>query len=400
MDKSIDYELIKAKRITPENENFFFGYYDIKSWSKSGKYHLYHKVDFWQRMPTMDDVAKIGVIDMETGEVKELDSTTAWNFQQGSLLTWNPAAPDDEIIFNVRTKDGYKCKILNIHTGASRLLDYPIANVAPNGKYGVSINFSRMYDFRPGYGYHGIEDPFKNENHPKDDGVYFVDFETGKGKLIISLDELWNMTCSSTTEEGKVLVNHINFNTDSSRFVMLFRVACTPKDGGKGRKWWTATLSANADGSDVYLWSGFSIASHYNWRDPEHLLIYAVPCDVSDTGANKLELGVWTDKSHICEMVDTEYFKGDGHCSYSPDRKFVMYDSYPNVEGYRSLYVYDLENKKGTTLGRYYSYPKLSLDIRTDFHPRWSPSGKSISFDSNHEGFRGIYTMDLSSIVG
>lgn len=397
--KAIDYERMPARRITPENENFFFGYYDMQPWSGSGRYHLCHKVGFWQRMPTMDDRAEIGMIDMQTGAYTPLDGTTAWNFQQGAMLTWNPSAPDDEIIFNVRTERGYQCKILNIHTGASRLLDYPLANVAPNGKYGVSINFARMYDFRPGYGYHGIDDPFGAVSHPADDGVYLVDLDTGRGKLVLSLDTLWQLARTEGMAEGKVLVNHINFNTDGSRFVMLFRIVYPPKDAREHSLWKTATISANADGSEPFLWHGFSDASHYNWRDPLHLVIYATPGAEPADGTAGWELGVWTDRTHLYELVDTGFFKRDGHCNYSPDGRFLLYDSYADGQGYRDLYVYDLERKEGMTLGRYYSYPELPVDIRTDFHPRWSRDGKSISFDSNHEGFRGIYTMDLSTIV-
>ena len=151
--------------------------------------------------------------------------------------------------------------------------------------------------------------------------------------------------------------------------------------------------------SEPFLWHGFSDASHYNWRDPLHLVIYATPGAEPADGTAGWELGVWTDRTHLYELVDTGFFKRDGHCNYSPDGRFLLYDSYADGQGYRDLYVYDLERKEGMTLGRYYSYPELPVDIRTDFHPRWSRDGKSISFDSNHEGFRGIYTMDLSTIV-
>ena len=30
--------------------------------------------------------------------------------------------------------------------------------------------------------------------------------------------------------------------------------------------------------------------------------------------------------------------------------------------------------------------------------PRFSPDGKIISFDSTHEGYRGIYTVDMDEI--
>ena len=83
----------------------------------------------------------------------ELAETTAWNFQQGSLLRWNPVAPNDEIIYNSNENGQYKGVILNIKTGEKRFTDRPLANVDSSGNYGLGMNFSRLYDFRPGYGY-------------------------------------------------------------------------------------------------------------------------------------------------------------------------------------------------------------------------------------------------------
>jgi len=45
-------------------------------------------------------------------------------------------------------------------------------------------------------------------------------------------------------------------------------------------------------------------------------------------------------------------------------------------------------------------HPKDPGIFRVDLHPRFSPDGKWISFDSTHEGFgRQIYRMNISSII-
>jgi len=38
-------------------------------------------------------------------------------------------------------------------------------------------------------------------------------------------------------------------------------------------------------------------------------------------------------------------------------------------------------------------------DIRSDLHNRWSRNGSLVSFDSTHEGFRGLYIINLEDIL-
>jgi hypothetical protein len=39
------------------------------------------------------------------------------------------------------------------------------------------------------------------------------------------------------------------------------------------------------------------------------------------------------------------------------------------------------------------------MEIRCDLHPRWNRAGDAISFDSLHEGFRGVYSMEIGSLL-
>jgi Tol biopolymer transport system component len=119
----------------------------------------------------------------------------------------------------------------------------------------------------------------------------------------------------------------------------------------------------------------------------------------AELGSEGPQLYVLKDKTHEGEIIDKNFFLRDGHDSYSPDRNWMLYDSYPDNEGYRHLYLYNLNKKKGIILGSYYSYPNITGDFRCDLHPRWNRSGNAISFDSIHEGHRHIYYMDLKEIM-
>ncbi len=105
-----------------------------------------------------------------------------------------------------------------------KTLPLPIANISPDGTKALSINFSRLYDYRPGYGYCNIQDPHFDDIKPKDDGVFLIDLNSGEYSLLISYEKLWELFAKDTKNKNdKIIINHINFNHNGSRFVMLLR---------------------------------------------------------------------------------------------------------------------------------------------------------------------------------
>lgn len=393
--KQIKQQLLPIERLTREPGQYFFGYYDLQPWSADGRHHLCHRVDFRDRLPAATDRAELGMVRMQDGEFIPLAETYAWNFQQGAMLQWNPARPDEEIIYNAVIDSAYKGVIRNIVTGAERILSRPIANVDPTGRWGLSTNFSRQFDFRPGYGYAGIEDPFKHEPAPKDDGIFLVDMASGESRLILPLDSFRAFFPDVPPTADKLMLNAITFNTDGTRFLALVRNM--PRPGASHVHWSTVVLTANTDGSDVHRLIGPGYASHYHWRDPGHVLFYARPDHQDKDG-----LFLVHDHTNEAEAINPAYFTFDGHCNYSPDRNFLLYDSYPDEEGYRKLLLYDLRKRQAFTLAILLSERPGSiptLDIRCDLHPRWNRDGTAISFDSIHEGHRHVYWMDVTGIV-
>lgn len=386
-----------AVRVTPADGHWFFGYYDIPAFDPAGQRHLCLNVPFMDRLPGASDEAQLYCIDLASGARRPIGSTTAWNFQQACMLQWHPTEPDT-VIYNLRCGDreypektecGYGAIVKNLATGESRLLDRPVANVARTGDYAVSINFDRMYDFRPGYGYAGQRDRFYDAPHPEDDGVFLTDLRTGKSRLIVSLQRIWEFVGGHFGgADKKICVNHITFNTDGTRIVFLVR-----NFYGEGENWSTALLTCGTQGDDLFLLSDFAYASHYHWRDPKVVCFHSEGRELGDLGPQLYEL---TDLTHEGRAVDTGFFVRDGHNSYSPDLEWMLYDSYP-IDGCRELYLYDLVTHRGGLLGRYEVMPYSVVDIRCDLHPLWRPDGNALSFDSVHEGYRGLYTIDLSA---
>ncbi len=382
-----NYRNLSLKRISPADGQYFFGYYDLQPFSGNGMMHLVHKAPFWQRLQIKGDVCEIGIL--TDGKYRRITETLAWNFQQGAMLQWDPTASNDRIIYNDIIDLGFVGKVLDINSGDERLLERPVANVSRDGKYALSINFARMYDFRPGYGYAYFEDEFKNVNHPENDGVFVIDMASGKASLVLSLDEIWKMSGKYFDRDRKLVINHITFSPDASKFVLLVRNF--PDPGAPHR---TCVIVADRDGKNARILCDYCYFSHYWWNDNNTITAF---CD-----GNGLPFGdeitnyVYDLVGDKSRKLSGRYFKDeDNHMSDEKTCRFMLNDTYPDSARIQKLCVYDKDTDENIFLAGFYSPEFPIIDIRCDLHPRWSRDGKAITFDSTHEGFRGVYSFDF-----
>ena len=389
MKTAIETAGVKARVITPNyNGHYFFGYYDLQPFDSTGRYHLCHKAPFEDRIPDKDDLCGLGAIDLQTGTFIQYAETNAWNFQQGAFLRWYQ--DDNHILFNVREDGAYRCCILNIQTGERRILPMAVADTTRDGKYAVCVNFSRIFDFRPGYGYAGIKDPFFDEKAPEDDGVFLMDLETGAVKQLLNYQTMRDAFFKEPYSNGKLLVNHINFNPSGTHYAMLFRNFI---ENGIG--WKTQLLTGDLEGK-LYCMSDFGFHSHYNWKNDNELLIFSGYSDEHrDDG-----LYLFENLTGKAEKLPQPNPDKDIHCLYSPNRRYILGDGYPDADGYRAIHLIDTVKHTDTIIGRYYSIMRTRADweYRCDLHARFDPTGRFVSFDSNHIGRRCVCLLDLDGL--
>ena len=379
---------LPAEQVTPSGKHHFFGYYDKFPWDSSGRYFLALQVDFIDRPPNPEDVATVGMVDLSSGEWHALDETRVWNWQQGTMLQWVGSAPDRQIIYNSLEGERYGAVIRDVHTGETRTLPRPVYALSPDGSQAVTLNFSRVHRCRRGYGYEELPDPWEADDHPKEDGIYQMDLQTGDSRLIVTLDQIVQVRHDETMDGCQHWFNHLQFNTAGTRFLFLHRWA-HPEAGR-----YTRLFTANPDGSDVCCVADHQLVSHFDWRDEGHILAWARQNDIGSY------FFLFTDKSDEVAIVGKDVMTADGHCSYSPDRKWILNDTYPSKEeSKRGLYLFRTEDDRRIDIGRFYSPPEVTGEIRCDLHPRWNRDGTKICFDSVHEGERQIYAIDVAEVV-
>lgn len=369
----------RCKAVSPKDRYCFFGYYDKCPWDEKEEYFLFHQVSFQDRPPQKGDKALICLLELKTMKISILGETHAWNFQQGAMLQWLPGR---RIIYNDREEDRFVSRILDLGSGKERIIPRAVSAVSPNGKYALSLNFSRIAKWRPGYGYEGLKDKYENDRWPENDGVYFVDLETGKYRLIITFAQALDFRKDRNIRKYFSYFNHTFFSRDSKRFLVLNLWL-----EGKNRK--ERCLTSDLEGKEIYDLIDSYLISHYDWKNASELIIWT---EINEQG------GFWLveDRTKNYRLVSEKMQKDDGHCSYSKDEKLILLDSY-TVENYRPLSIFDTEKEKEILLGKFYCAPQIFQrgELRCDLHPRWSRSERFVSFDSIHEGYRRVYVMEL-----
>lgn len=184
-------------------------------------------------------------------------------------------------------------------------------------------------------------------------------------------------------------INHIQLNPSGTRFGVLHRFKKSNSTGII-----TRLFTANLDGSDIYLLNPNRMNSHYDWKDDTYLLIWAgVQGSTIENPVHRFIL--FRDRTKDFWIVGESILTSDGHCSYSPDRKWILTDTYPDKNNLQSLLLFEPESNRLVELGRFFSPLLFRGEIRCDMHPRWSRDGKAICFDSTMDGMRRLYVMDL-----
>lgn len=377
-----------AKAITHGPKHHFFGYYGICPWNATGQYHLCLQSDFHDRPPAAGDTAVVGLVDMETGKFEGVAETQAWNLQQGSMLHWLPTAPDRLITYNAREEDRFVGVVQDIHSGQKRILPYPISAMSRNGRQALGLNYARLKSLRPVVGYAGLPDPFADQNHPADDGVYTMDTETGEASVLVSYEEARDFLSDyEEVQARKIWFNHTIINRDDSRVAFVVRYRDETREIRH-----TILLSASMDGGDLRVVTDLG-ASHFDWLTEELIFGWV-------TMKEGQKYYLINDRTGAYEAVRPDILTKNGHCSFTRDGTWLLTDEYPDENSRQALLLWHMAEERLVVLGRFHSPEPFRGEIRCDMHPRWSRDERKVSFDSIHEGTRQIYVADVAEITG
>ena len=268
----------------------------------------------------------------------------------------------------------------SVFTSNKKIIPWPVSAVSPNGKEAVCINFARLRLTRPDYGYGGTgQNPKKDDPFPADDGLFLVNLETGKAKLLVSIEQVKSLV-PAIEDTGMEYFNHTLFSRDGSKIFWLARAY---------KYWNTTAFTINKDGTELRRcfpdeWGG----SHFDWLDGNNLMVTA-----------KYEGKAY---GHILFTVGKSNYKRlgnglldyDGHGTFSPDGKWMITETYPDNELHeQKLYLMDMKSQAVLSFGRFIEPPEFTRGWRCDLHSRWNPESNMIGFNSTLTGSRQVYVI-------
>ncbi len=380
---------VPARAVTRGPKHHWFGYYDKCPWSSDGQHLLANENSYVDRQPKPGESIAVGMVNLKhNDEWVELGRTSAWCWQQGTMLQWLGTAPDREVIYNTAIDGKPGSVVLDIVSGRTRSLPLPIYAVSLDGKQAVTLDFARLHRLRPGYGYATYNERFANEAAPEQLGIWWMDTSTEKHNLILTLKQLAAFKPDPRFAGAHHWVNHLQFNTDGTRFVFLHRWKAPEAKG-----WQTRMLTAKPDGTDLRIALDDGMISHFDWRDDRTLLAWA---KTAKSGNKFYTIDAITGETQI---VGDGILTQDGHCSYSPDRKWVLNDTYPDRQRLQWLMLFKVANGRRFDLNQFHSPPAFTGPFRCDLHPRWNRDGTMVCIDGCHGDTRQVYVLDVSDVV-
>jgi hypothetical protein len=369
-------------------KHHFFGYYEKSPWNASQTRMLAHEVDFNDRAPQPDDRLTLGLIHLPDKRFHPVAETLAWNWQQGAMLQWHPDDRERLFLHNDRRADRFVGVVRDTEGAEIRVYDRPIYAVLPDGKTAHSVNFARLADLRPGYGYAGLVDAFADDPHPAEDGLWQIDLVSGESRLAVSLDALASRQPKATMRDGMHYINHVQ-PSRSGRWIAFFHIWTVGERG-----WEVRLYVCRPDGSELRCLLDSGKVSHYDWHGDDAILVWANHPETGKPHFLHLPL------DGAVSIFGGQSLSEDGHCTFSPDRRWVLNDTYPDRFDMRTLMLVKWPGGERTDIARLHS-PKSKWwgEVRCDLHPRWSPYGKQVCIDSVHEGTRQMYVINMSELM-
>lgn len=352
----------------------FFGYYDRSPFNTERSYLLFYRSPISTKFnPRLNTPIELVLWDNWQEQIIKIWKIWSYNWQQGSKAQW---ISNYEFIFNNydSNTNSYIAIVVDINNLSEKRLEYPSYESCKD--FCLTLNFNRLSQLRPDYGYRNIVPQDLNDNN---DGVFIHHFKNNKTELIISISDLCKLSFKESMKGAQHKVNHIMLTPDGSKFMFMHRWI---KNGIKEDRLYIYDFSAKT----LRCVADYGMVSHCYWWSDYIIGYMKGPSGLP--GYYKID----TKDASINLLSDYIQYFGDGHPSIY--QNMMVFDTYPDSQRLKYLYMYDLIGEKLIELGSFKEALGYECQCRCDLHPRLVDQN-IISFDSTHSGTRCFCVLTL-----
>ena len=364
------------------NHDIFFGYYDVTPFNETESKMLAcrrsrsAKISIQRKL-----VLEVGYFDLEQNHMNfhMVGETTTWSWQMAARLQWLPKSGRELVIFNKNHGSDAGAEIIDVTTNTVEAqFKKPIFSVDPSGQKALSLNFARLEQMRPGYGFIVDNQQISKDNAPVDDGIFLLNLHSGQADLVFSLRQAAELKPQASMIGARHYFNHLVWNPDGKR-ALLFHI--WQNSGERNIR----VITLDTDNWTPFLLTNENHVSHYCYLDAQRLLLYCTYKGLQGYHVFRDSFG-YEETFPVCDKL------GDGHPSQHPKSDRVLTDTMINSFGERDLLLINCDGET-RRIGSFATHLWAPRAQRCDLHPRWSPTGNLISLDTTHTGKREMLVV-------
>ncbi|NGM87291.1 glycosyl transferase [Parapusillimonas sp. SGNA-6] len=372
-----------VRPVGEERLNTFFGYYD-KAPVSDDNFLLCHATT----RPTdkKPDGAGVSVLVFasENLELPLLEvKTQAYNWQQGARAHW---LDRETFVFNDfdGARQRYISRVFSLKERKEVQRYGHAVQDSFKRDYFLSINYRRIQALRPDYGYRNMPAMADAEIAQLDnDGIWMVDQESGDARLLYTISDVCKTGFRTDFNTARHKINHVMISPDGSRFIFLHRYFL-------GKRKFDRLVLGTRTGDTPTILSDHGMVSHCFWID-DHTVMSFMRGPHGKDGYYIVNV----DTGQIGPLLEGRLdAMGDGHPHVH--KTWFVTDTYPDKSRMQHLVRGDLTTGKIVELGQFYQSFAFGGESRCDLHPRISPDGSKVFFDSVFSGKRKLYMLDLA----
>lgn len=375
---------------------YFFGFHDKCPWDRADRRILAHSAPNTDRCRRQGKPIEIGYFGNENmDDFRRVTSSRAWNWQQGTMLQWDPAG--DGILFNEISSDGIPAlawhPIAEVRQDRHRILGFASAAISECGSLSAAIDFVRFGRGLAGYGYSAAAPTSSaDESLPSAGGQLFVQQRRPDGlfdtAISVTYGQCLRLRYHSSMDGAYHFFSHPQFSPDSATLAFYHRWR------SPGRRVETTLFFLSISTGQLTVAQTGTMVSHYCWLSATEILAFYERTTGSDgygiIGTDGIERS----------SLSVSMLPRDGHPNCHLGTGRVVTDTYPNERRLQSILLIDAVRKQPTVteLAKLYAPFRFQETFRADLHPRWNRRGDRVAVDCSFPGRRSLAVFDLSML--